>query len=183
MLFKSILILLALAVVALSYLPLRKDNMLIAEQQTQLYIDMRNNHGLYLNRESPEKKFQITSDRTTYDENHDLTRFTPFDLTAFTGDSSIKADSLSASLQYDLFTMNQHATLIQASDDSTQSAKELHSELLILNTATNDLHSPGAVLLFDAEQEILADRLDGNYESGEYHFSHQVKTRWNTQDD
>lgn len=176
MLFKATLLIFSVLVIALSYLPLRQQSTYVAAEQNHLFIDMHQTVSLMLNRPNPEKRYRVISESLTFDEAHDLTRFTPFALTGHTGQQSIKADANKAQLsQLEMNLMEQ--VLLQQSSDQ-QSPRRFTSENLIINLKTHRLVSPSTINVIDEKQHIEADSLIGNYEEGWYEFTQHVKTQW-----
>lgn len=174
--FKGFLLLLTLIVATLSYLPLRSQNTFEPNAHRQLLIQMDHSNSLYLNRASPEKRFQILSQQLTYDEQTDTTQFTPFNLTAYTGDLSIQGSSLHAQLHDNQFQLQQQVHVQQSAPN--QPTRQLTSEQLNINLQTHLLSSPSHITMYDDQQRIQADSLIGNYEEGWYEFTQRVHTYW-----
>ena len=82
---KFLLVSLGLVVLVLSYLPLRQSTSYVAKQENQLSIQMEQSVTRFINRENPEKRFQIISEQLNFDEAVDQTRFSPFSMTGHTG--------------------------------------------------------------------------------------------------
>jgi LPS export ABC transporter protein LptC len=173
---KSLLVILSVVVLALSYLPLRQQTSYVSSEQNHLVIDMHKTLSLMLNRTEPEKRFQLISESVIFDEVKDLTTFKPFSITAHTGQQSLKGDSLQASLTKLEMNLIDQVVLQQSADNKLP--RQFHSEQLIIELKKHHLTSPGAIRMIDEQQQIEADSLIGNYEEGWYEFTQHVKTQW-----
>ena len=176
MMLKTILVILGLLVLLVSYLPLRQQSHYVSAEQNKLFIDMHHTTSLLLNRQEPEKRFRIISTNLTFDEVHDLTTFTPFSLTGHTGKQALKGDSQSATLTQSEVNLLSKVVLQQSADHKLP--RSFYSERLIINLNSHQITSPGKIQLTDEQQQIQADSLIGNYEEGWYEFTQHVKTQW-----
>lgn len=173
---KAILIILTLAVLAFSYLPLRQESNYVTAEQNRLFIDMQQTASMFINRQEPEKRFRIISQNLTFDEAKDQTTFTPFLLIGHTGQQAFRGDSDTALLTQHEMNLVNNVTLLQST--SNKEPRSFHSDQLIIHLKTHQLSSPGKIQMTDDQQQIEADSLVGNYEEGWYEFTQHVKTRW-----
>lgn len=173
---KFLLVSLGLVVLVLSYLPLRQSTSYVAKQENQLSIQMEQSVTRFINRENPEKRFQIISEQLNFDEAVDQTRFSPFSMTGHTGQLSLKGDSEMAILSQQQLDLHRKVLLQQSTEQATP--RRFHSDLLLINLKTHALESPQKIMVIDEKQHIEADSLIGNYEEGWYEFTQHVKTQW-----
>lgn len=173
---KTFVVIMVLAVITFTYLPLRQDTSYEATEQNHLAIDMQQTVSLIVHRSEPEKRYRVVSQSLNFDEKSNLTTFTPFELTGHTGEQSLKGNSNSASLTQLEMNLVDQVVLQQSAEHKMP--RRFYSDQLIIGLKTHQLNSPGAIRMVDEKQQIEADSLVGNYEEGWYEFTQHVKTQW-----
>jgi LPS export ABC transporter protein LptC len=170
------LMLLTLAAAVVAYLPYTQQGAKLVPQQTQLQIEMTHIAGMITDRHEQGKNFRFHSEQLRYDEAQNRSTLTPYHFVGTSAGNYFYGDSLQATLHGDQFELNQNVVLKQAT--TAGETRTLTSQKLIMNIQRHTLLSPEAVRVSDNKQTIQADSLQGNYEEGNYEFTHHVQSHW-----
>jgi LPS export ABC transporter protein LptC len=172
----AFLILFVFAAVGLSYLPYSKQGTTLIAQKSSLQIEMTQISGLLLDRQETDRKFSFHSKHLIYDEAQDSSILEPYHFVGSSAGNFFDGNSQQAKLQGNLFELNQQVVLKQAT--TSGEIRTLNTEKLIMDIQQHSLNSPNSLRITDSKQTIQADSLVGNYEEGNYEFTHHVQSHW-----
>jgi LPS export ABC transporter protein LptC len=132
--------------------------------------------GMITDRQEQGKNFRFHSEQLRYDEAKNRSTLTPYHFVGTSAGNFFYGDSLQAMLNGELFELNHNVTLKQAT--TSGETRTLTSQKLMMDIQRHTLLSPEAVRVSDDKQTIEADSLQGNYEEGNYDFTHHVQSHW-----
>ena len=170
------LVLLTLAAAIVVYLPYTQQGTKLVPQQSQLHIKMTHIAGMMTDRQEASKSFQFHSEHLSYDEAQNTSLLEPYHFVGKSAGNFFHGDSLQAKLLGNQLELNQNVTLKQATHSGE--VRTLTSQQLIMDIQQHTLVSPNALKVADGKRTIQADRLVGNYEEGNYEFTHHVQSHW-----
>jgi len=170
------LILLTLAATIVAYLPYTQQGTKFVPQQSQLHIEMTQVAGMMTDRQEQGKNFRVHSDQLTYDEAENSSILVPYHFVGSSAGNFFNGDSLQAKLLGNQFELNQNVILQQAT--TSGEIRTLTSQQLTMDIQQHTIISPNPLKVVDAKRTIEADKLVGNYEEGNYEFTHHVQSHW-----
>jgi LPS export ABC transporter protein LptC len=168
--------LLTIAAATIAYLPYTQQGTKLEPEKSTLLIEMTNVNGMLIDRVENNKRFRFHAENLSYNESEDVTTLIPYHFTGTSAANFFKGNSKQAYLHGDRLELRESVQLNQAAE--TGEVRTLTTEILVMNTKKHTLTSPEDLKLIDSKQTIQADSLSGNYEEGNYEFTHHVKSHW-----